>query len=216
MSTKEKIIDSAIQIFAEKGKFGTTMEEIALKAKVNKAMVYYFFSTKDNLYSQTLDVVINELMEYSLNNLEKILEKDESPERKVFSIVEAYFDSYLRNINHTKILTQAITTESDMLKEKFCCGKKNAIYIKHFEIKNKVIAFFEENIEKKIFKKVDVQQLMISIVGMSIICFLGRTMAKTMFDDKVKSEKEFLKDRVKSVTDLILFGIIADVEEKNV
>ncbi|MCK4966429.1 helix-turn-helix transcriptional regulator, partial [bacterium] len=38
--TKEKIIQAAVEVFAEKGKHGARMEEIAGRAGVNKSMLY--------------------------------------------------------------------------------------------------------------------------------------------------------------------------------
>ncbi|AEJ62259.1 regulatory protein TetR [Spirochaeta thermophila DSM 6578] len=48
--TEERIRKAAFEVFSEKGKAGTTMREIAQRAGVNKALVHYYFRTKDSLY----------------------------------------------------------------------------------------------------------------------------------------------------------------------
>ena len=47
--TKDRIIEAAIKLFAEKGFDGTSVDEISKLAKVNKAMIYYYFSSKERL-----------------------------------------------------------------------------------------------------------------------------------------------------------------------
>ena len=58
-NTREKIIKVAFQVFVEKGYDGARMQEIAEKAGVNKAMIYYYFNSKELLFekiiTETLD-----------------------------------------------------------------------------------------------------------------------------------------------------------------
>jgi len=54
---KEKILDSAMDIFAEKGFDGANMRQIASAADVNKYMLYYHFEDKKTLFEQVLETV---------------------------------------------------------------------------------------------------------------------------------------------------------------
>jgi len=54
---KEKILHSAMDIFAEKGFDGANMRNIASAAGVNKYMLYYHFEDKKTLFEQVLDTV---------------------------------------------------------------------------------------------------------------------------------------------------------------
>ncbi|URA09811.1 TetR/AcrR family transcriptional regulator [Thermospira aquatica] len=51
LAPKEKILQTAVELFAKKGFDGTSVDEIAHLAQVNKAMIYYYFSSKDELLS---------------------------------------------------------------------------------------------------------------------------------------------------------------------
>ncbi len=51
LSPKEKILQTAVELFARKGFDGTSVDEIARLAQVNKAMIYYYFSSKDEIIS---------------------------------------------------------------------------------------------------------------------------------------------------------------------
>jgi len=60
ISTRDKILESAIRLFAEKGFSGTTTREIAEKAGVNEALIFRYFSTKRDLYSAIIERKISE------------------------------------------------------------------------------------------------------------------------------------------------------------
>src|SRR5947209_12434188 len=58
MSSEERhkqIVQTAIRLFSQKGFRGTTTKEIALAAKVNEAIIFRHFATKDDLYTAILD-----------------------------------------------------------------------------------------------------------------------------------------------------------------
>lgn len=59
IGSKEKILAAAEQIFAEVGFDGARVDDIALKAGVNKALIYYYFASKDAI----LDELFDKLME---------------------------------------------------------------------------------------------------------------------------------------------------------
>ena len=48
--TEERILEAALSIFASKGKDGARMQEIADEAGINKAMLHYYFRSKEKLY----------------------------------------------------------------------------------------------------------------------------------------------------------------------
>ena len=48
--TEKKIIEAATAVFSEKGKDGARMQEIADQAGINKALLHYYFRTKNKLF----------------------------------------------------------------------------------------------------------------------------------------------------------------------
>ena len=57
LSTARRILAVAEEIFASEGLAGARMEEIARAAKVNKALLYYYFKDKEAIYDAVLDQV---------------------------------------------------------------------------------------------------------------------------------------------------------------
>ncbi|HML96419.1 MAG TPA: TetR/AcrR family transcriptional regulator [Thermodesulfobacteriota bacterium] len=59
-TTRDKLLEAAIKLFAEKGFNGTTTKEIAEKAEVNEALIFRHFSTKRDLYGTIIEKKIFE------------------------------------------------------------------------------------------------------------------------------------------------------------
>ncbi len=77
-NTKQRILDAALALFAEKGYDGTAMREIAQKAGINQSNIYYFFDGKSAL----LDEIIEALKIIVADELGRLIEK---PHAKAFT-----------------------------------------------------------------------------------------------------------------------------------
>jgi len=61
LSTARRIVATAEDIFAEQGLAGARMDEIARVAKVNKALLYYYFRSKEELHRFVLETLLSQL-----------------------------------------------------------------------------------------------------------------------------------------------------------
>ena len=50
INTENQILDAAKKVFQTKGMDGARMQEIADKAKINKAMLHYYYRSKQVLF----------------------------------------------------------------------------------------------------------------------------------------------------------------------
>ena len=55
---KERILNAAVDLFADKGFHGTRMEEVAQASSLPKANVYYYFPTKESIYTALIERLI--------------------------------------------------------------------------------------------------------------------------------------------------------------
>lgn len=54
MSTKDKILKSALKLFSKKGYLGTTTKEIAKEARIAEVTLFRYFISKENLFIEVL------------------------------------------------------------------------------------------------------------------------------------------------------------------
>ncbi len=65
-NTRAHILDAAIRQFSENGLAGARTEQIAEEAGVNKALLYYYFKSKDALYAAALESVADRVVASSM------------------------------------------------------------------------------------------------------------------------------------------------------
>lgn len=80
--TKKRILDVATEEFATLGYSGLSMNKLAEKLKINKAMIYYYFKDKRNLYDEVISSII-ELNEEKKEILNSSLEAKEKFKRYI-------------------------------------------------------------------------------------------------------------------------------------
>jgi AcrR family transcriptional regulator len=86
MDSKKHILTAASTLFAHKGYAAASIREIARVAGVNVAMVHYYFKSKEYLLLHVLNDGVKTVRE----EMERILEADQRPIEKLYSIVDAY------------------------------------------------------------------------------------------------------------------------------
>ena len=72
---KEQILESALNVFKTTGLDGTTMDEIAKQADFGKATLYYYFSSKEEIFIELLDRGWKTIWE----SIEPVIHENENP-----------------------------------------------------------------------------------------------------------------------------------------
>src|SRR5260370_10268904 len=87
--TRAAILKAALEEFSREGVAGARTDEIARRAGVNKALLYYYFKGKDGLYAAALEEVFSGLSARIMAVLERA---DLPPRQRLLKYVEAHFD----------------------------------------------------------------------------------------------------------------------------
>src|SRR6266849_2665036 len=58
-----KILDAAIELFGKYGPYGVAFHEIARKARVTPPSIYRIFNTREQLFEESLKIVLNRSLE---------------------------------------------------------------------------------------------------------------------------------------------------------
>ena len=61
--TEEKIFEAATDVFIEKGMDGARMQDIADHAGINKALLHYYYRTKDRLFNAVFEKIRTDVQE---------------------------------------------------------------------------------------------------------------------------------------------------------
>jgi len=102
--SRTAILQAAIREFAREGIAGARTDAIAKAAKVNKALLYYYFHDKDALYGAALDHVFQERN----RRLMPVLAADVPPGEKILRYVGAFFDYLAENPAHREMVQREL------------------------------------------------------------------------------------------------------------
>ena len=98
--TKRHILLAAEAEFAEKGLSGARVDEIAARAKVNKALLYQYFGSKEELYKTVLAAVYGRLTELE----ERVIRQGTNCEEEIRAFVRAYFQFLRENPSYVRMV----------------------------------------------------------------------------------------------------------------
>jgi TetR/AcrR family acrAB operon transcriptional repressor len=93
LKTRQRVLDSALEIFASKGYSQASMEEIASKAGVTKGALYWHFESKLDLYN----ALVNHVLKLQTQEIVPALLKEASSQSVVKALVRSHLNFYRRN-----------------------------------------------------------------------------------------------------------------------
>jgi TetR/AcrR family transcriptional regulator len=89
--TRARILDAALGEFSTHGLAGARTDRIANSAGVNKALLYYYFDSKENLYLAAFEMISDKIRERTL----AVFLRESSPGERVLRSALEYFDRIL-------------------------------------------------------------------------------------------------------------------------
>ncbi len=98
--TRRVILEAAKTVFANKGYDGGTMDEIASEAGVKKALIFYYFASKEDLFLGAWKEGIDELE----NHLFAEMEGEHTFLRKIKRLLRSYIDFVLHHKDIMKLI----------------------------------------------------------------------------------------------------------------
>ena len=89
--TRGRILDAALSEFSVNGLSGARTDRIAQSAGVNKALLYYYFESKENLYLAALEMIAGKIRDRTL----AVFLRESSPGERVLRSALEHFDRIL-------------------------------------------------------------------------------------------------------------------------
>lgn len=182
-STEEKILAAAEEIFIDLGYDGARMSLIAEKAGINKALLHYYFRTKDKLFEMVLSSKIANFLPSVLQSIEE--------HHTFYDKVEVLVDKYLALLNRNPHIPIFVLFSLH----------RNPASIKHVPRSyfKQFIAYLHEAVDRKEIRPVDPEHLIVSILGMCVFPFVARPIASHLLGKNKKAYRQFLQCRKEQI-----------------
>lgn len=194
-STEQRILEAAKQVFLEKGLDGARMQDIADTAGYNKALVHYYFRSKEKLFEV---IFVEEARKFMPRIIEKM-----SSEMPLFEKIEYFVESYIDMLIQNPLLPLFILNEvsknpGELVKKIWGVDRPPV---------EKVQAHINREIRKGTIKPIHAVQLMLNMVSLCIFPFLARPIVQWVTQSSNEQFIKLMEQRKKEVVTFIIDSI---------
>jgi TetR/AcrR family transcriptional regulator len=171
---RERIVGSALRCFAEKGYAGTSLREIAEAARTTKPMIYYYFKSKEGLYSSTL----GDLLQQFADSIDQATHPEDDPIEKLRSFCDTYLRYFQSQEPHIAFVVREVFGLGVDIMSEFGRNLDE-------RIRSRLKRILEEGAHHGIFRGDDVENSTIAIMGILIMFILRR-----VFSDNIELDRD--------------------------
>jgi TetR/AcrR family transcriptional regulator len=193
-----RILAAAERHFAAQGMEGARTEEIAMAARANKAMLYYYFGNKRRLHRAVLENLLRQLRSGVLAPPAKKL----SAKQKLFRYVSGYFDFLATHPNYPR-LVQREAMESrpnfDWMAREYFRPLIQGL--------SRVV---EEGVTNRQFRDIDPEQTALITIGMTTSYFATATILSQVVGRNLLTDSA-VAARKRAVLDFLDHAVVRQV-----
>jgi TetR/AcrR family transcriptional regulator len=192
-ATKNQILDAAEAEFAVAGLSAARTEAIAAQTGVTKAMIYYYFQSKEELYRAVLDRCFTE----ALGMMEQLQLDCLPPDAALVRLLEQMLCCMSENPHIGSILS----LEAIQNKGKFYPKQLGDL------LYGTIIQILEQGMSSGVFRKLEPRHTAVNIVGTCAFYFTAQENLKYLWPGKRTLGKDQLQQHAQESIDLIMAGV---------
>lgn len=197
--TRARILNVATREFANKGYEGAKTDDIADRARINKRMIYHYFSSKEQLYLAVLEAAYDRA-----RSAETKLDLDRlEPLDALTRFVEFTFDSFVRDRTFINLLATENRQRAKVLKKSARVNTMNSPVI---DAIGRIIA--RGNANGTIRPGLDARHVWITITGACYFFFSNIYTLSVIFDTDMEAPASIAERRA-HVVEFVVRGVKA-------
>lgn len=195
LNTEQKILLAAKTVFIEKGLEGARMQEIADEAGINKALLHYYYRTKDKLFEAVFIGAFNKMLPQVIELLNAELPLFE----KITRFTENYINIFIDNPFIPGFVLHELSRNPERIVDLISnTGIQPEIFIQQVQYE----------IEQGKIIPVDPRQLIVNMLAMCIFPFVAKPILNTIiFQGNAEAYRAFIEERKSAVPEFIINSI---------
>jgi AcrR family transcriptional regulator len=182
--TEEKIFDAATVVFEEEGLSGARMQNIADRAGINKALLHYYFRTKDHLF----EAVFTKLAQKMFMKFSPIFEKNLSLEDKIRFFFKEHISFMQQNPKLPGFIINEINHNPHRIQK----------LLRNIDFK-RLWSVIQEQHSHELFKynitEENLPQIMTTIASLSVFPFAAKGIIEVAFDNFGVDFDKYVEER---------------------
>jgi AcrR family transcriptional regulator len=198
-ASRSTILAAALAEFAGHGLAGARMDSIAATAGVNKALLYYYFRSKDELY----EAVLNQFFQRLQERIAVALDSGATAGERILLYARAHFDSVSESRHYARLIHNEMSAggaDSPQLE------RIVDLYIKPISLR--VFAVLQQGIAAGEFRAIDPAQFAPTMAASIVTYFVSPVVRRLRSGDLYADAA--LKQRRAAVLDFIAAALFAD------
>lgn len=195
-STEDKILEAAKNVFVTKGMEGARMQEIADEAGINKALLHYYFRSKERLF----EAIFGGIIKFAFPKITQIVQSDAGIVVKIEQFVDAYLEILLKHPFIPGFIMKELGRDPSSLFK----------MITKFGLNPQIIfTQIEEAMDRGEIIRMSPHHLAINLVSMCVFPFAARPVISFLiFKDNDAELEVFYQERARVIKQFIVNAIV--------
>lgn len=195
-NTEEKILEAAKSVFLNKGMDGARMQEIADEAGINKALLHYYFRSKERLF----EAIFGEIIKFAFPKITRIIASDMGIVSKIEQFVDAYLEILMKHPFIPGFIMKELSRDpSTFLKMIMKFGFNPQI----------VFTQIEEAMDRGEIIRMDPRHLAVNVISMCVFPFAARPIISfVMFKEDQQAIENFYRERATVIKQFVVNAIV--------
>jgi len=194
-TTETEILKAAKRIFQRKGMIGARMQEIADEAGINKAMLHYYYRSKQLLF----EAVFKKAFLLLAPQLNEVMNSDDSICEKIKNFTNNYISFVIKHPYLPNFIIQELNRNPEFV--------RNLMSEKHFPTIEKFRNQVNAKVAEGVIRPIKAEQLFINIMALNIFPFIAAPLLKGFVGTNDSEYKQLMEERKAEVADFIIQSI---------
>jgi len=196
--TEQKIINAATAVFLEKGLDGARMQEIADQAGINKALLHYYFRSKDKLFRTVFQNEIKNLLRTILDSAQS----SQNFEQFLQSFITTYMKAIAPRTNLMRFAIWEFGKDNYSIVDTFLQTFREYGYPT-----NPLVETTQKAIDEGQIRSLDPAHFTLSLLGVCIFPFMIKPFIEKLIPGVNMSDEHFIEQRAKEIYAMIWNGL---------
>jgi len=195
-NTEEKILEAAKSVFLNKGMDGARMQEIADEAGINKALLHYYFRSKERLF----EAIFGEIIKFAFPKITRIIALDMGIVSKIEQFVDAYLEILMKHPFIPGFIMKELSRDpSTFLKMIMKFGFNPQI----------IFTQIEEAMDRGEIIRMNPRHLAVNVISMCVFPFAARPIISfVMFREDQQAIENFYRERATMIKQFVVNAIV--------
>jgi TetR/AcrR family transcriptional regulator len=193
---EEKIFEAATDVFVEKGMDGARMQDIANHAGINKALLHYYFRTKDQLFNAVFEMIAKKIFK----KFAPVFDENLTLEEKIRFFFKEHITFLQENPRLPGFLLNEVNRNPARIKKLLNNVEFDNLWLKLYEQ-------HKDELHKYNISQASMPQIMISMAAMSVFPFAARGILEGILGKLGLDFNEYMEERKKFAADFVINAI---------